>query len=333
MSMVLGASIIVPNMLPLYSQTVSANTQNTGILSAKDRGILYANSRTDFRDETIYFLITTRFYDGESNNNARTSEDKKANNPESDPSWRGDFAGLIEQLDYIKALGFTAIWITPVVQNNSGYDYHGYHASNFNAVDYRYESNGVDYQTLIDAVHAKGMKIIQDVVFNHTSNFGEEGLNELGGSVGVLKAMGALNMGLTEDELQPLVSSWRESNPAIINLWWDVDKAVKDCIKQRSKTETHDIKFEYKSGFLFIHLLSGRKLAYVKPAIGENRFGGESVTYEGVGATKKWERLESSGPKFVENIVQAMARDILCFSMSNLRQFDIVGSVHNEGHL
>ncbi|GIC31634.1 hypothetical protein SUT328_16520 [Streptococcus parasuis] len=181
MSMVLGASTIVPNMLPLYSQTVSANTQNTGILSAKDRGILYANSRTDFRDETIYFLITTRFYDGDSSNNARTSEDKKANNPETDPSWRGDFAGLIEQLDYIKALGFTAIWITPVVQNNSGYDYHGYHASNFNAVDYRYESNGVDYQTLIDAVHAKGMKIIQDVVFNHTSNFGEEGLNELGG--------------------------------------------------------------------------------------------------------------------------------------------------------
>ena len=190
MSMVLGVSIIVPNMLPLYSQTVSANTQNTGILSAKDRVILYANSRTDFRDETIYFLITTRFYDGDSSNNARTSEDKKANNPESDPSWRGDFAGLIEQLDYIKALGFTAIWITPVVQNNSGYDYHGYHASNFNAVDYRYESNGVDYQTLIDAVHAKGMKIIQDVVFNHTSNFGEEGLNELGGSVGALKASG-----------------------------------------------------------------------------------------------------------------------------------------------
>ncbi|WP_213360128.1 DNA polymerase [Enterococcus gallinarum] len=151
-----------------------------------------------------------------------------------------------------------------------------------------------------------------------------------GGSVGALKAMGALNMGLTEDELQPLVNSWRDSNPAITRLWWDVDRAVKDCIKQRSKTETHGIKFEYKSGFLFIHLLSGRKLAYVKPAMGENRFGGKSVTYEGVGATKKWERLESYGPKFVENIVQAMARDILCFAMSNLRQFDIVGSVHDE---
>lgn len=151
-----------------------------------------------------------------------------------------------------------------------------------------------------------------------------------GGSVGALKAMGALNMGLTEDELQPLVTSWRNSNPAITKLWWNVDHAVKDCIKQRSKTENHGIKFEYKSGFLFIHLLSGRKLAYVKPQIGENRFGGESVTYEGIGATKKWERLESYGPKFVENIVQAMARDILCFAMNNLRQYDIVGSVHDE---
>lgn len=151
-----------------------------------------------------------------------------------------------------------------------------------------------------------------------------------GGAVGALKAMGALNMGLTEEELQPLVTSWRDSNPAITKLWWDVDRAVKDCIKLRGKTESHGIKFEYKSGFLFVHLLSGRKLAYVKPQIGENRFGGESVTYEGVGATKKWERLESYGPKFVENIVQAMARDILCFAMDNLRQYAIVGSVHDE---
>lgn len=151
-----------------------------------------------------------------------------------------------------------------------------------------------------------------------------------GGSVGALKAMGALNMGLTEEELQPLVTSWRDSNPAITKLWWDVDRAVKDCVKHRVKTETHGIKFEYNSGFLFIHLLSGRKLAYVKPQIGENRFGGEAVTYEGVGATKKWERLESYGPKFVENIVQAMARDILCFAMDNLRQYAIVGSVHDE---
>lgn len=151
-----------------------------------------------------------------------------------------------------------------------------------------------------------------------------------GGSVGALKVMGALNMGLAEEELQPLVTSWRDSNPAITKLWWDVDHAVKNCVKQRGKTGTHGIKFEYNSGFLFIHLLSGRKLAYVKPQIGENRFGGEAVTYEGVGATKKWERVESYGPKFVENIVQAMARDILCFAMDNLRQYAIVGSVHDE---
>ena len=150
------------------------------ILSNEDRGVIYANSRTDFRDETIYFLITTRFYDGDSSNNARTSEDdNKAHNPEDDPSWRGDFAGLIEKLDYIKALGFTAIWITPVVENDSGYDYHGYHAYNFSAVDTRYESNGITYQDLIDAVHAKGMKIIQDVVLNHTCNWGEENLLQI----------------------------------------------------------------------------------------------------------------------------------------------------------
>ena len=149
------------------------------MLSNEDRGVIYANSRTDFRDESIYFLITTRFYDGDSSNNTKTSEDKKAQNPDSDPSWRGDFKGLIDKLDYIKALGFTAIWITPVVENDSGYDYHGYHAYNFSAVDTRYESNGVTYQDLIDAVHAKGMKIIQDVVLNHTCNWGEENLLQL----------------------------------------------------------------------------------------------------------------------------------------------------------
>lgn len=151
-----------------------------------------------------------------------------------------------------------------------------------------------------------------------------------GGSVGALTAMGALDMGLNEDELQPLVTTWRNANPHITQFWWDVDKAVKDCIKMKSITKTHGIKFEYKSGFLFITLLSGRKLAYVKPQIGENRFGGESVTYEGVGATKKWERLESYGPKFVENIVQAIARDILCFAMQSLRDYAIVGHVHDE---
>ena len=151
-----------------------------------------------------------------------------------------------------------------------------------------------------------------------------------GGSIGALTAMGALDMGLTEDELQPLVTTWRNANPNITQFWWDVDKAVKDCIKQRTVTKTHGITFSYRSGMLFITLLSGRKLAYVKPQIGENRFGGESVTYEGVGTTKKWERLESYGPKFVENIVQGIARDILCFSMQNLRNDRIVGHVHDE---
>ncbi|MDD6489463.1 MAG: alpha-amylase family glycosyl hydrolase, partial [Clostridia bacterium] len=159
--------------------SASAATSNSSILSDNDRGVIFANSRTDFRDESIYFLITTRFYDGDPSNNARTSEDKKAQNPENDPSWRGDFKGLIDKLDYIKALGFTAIWITPVVQNDSGYDYHGYHAYDFSAVDYRYESNGVTYQDLIDAVHAKGMKIIQDVVLNHTCNWGEKNLLQI----------------------------------------------------------------------------------------------------------------------------------------------------------
>lgn len=151
-----------------------------------------------------------------------------------------------------------------------------------------------------------------------------------GGSIGALKAMGALEMGLTEDELQPLVDAWRSSNPMVTSLWWDVDRAVKICIKQRIETETHGIKFSWKSGFLFIELPSGRKLAYVKPRIGENRFGGESVTYEGVGNAKKWERLESYGPKFVENIIQGTARDILLFAMKTLRNCQIVAHIHDE---
>lgn len=151
-----------------------------------------------------------------------------------------------------------------------------------------------------------------------------------GGSVGALKAMGALEMGLEEDELQPLVDAWRNSNPMVTSLWWDVDRAVKTCVKERTNTETHGINFSYKSGFLFIELPSGRKLAYVKPRIGENKFGGESVTYEGVGATKKWERLESYGPKFVENIIQGIARDILVYAMKTLRYCEIVAHVHDE---
>ena len=151
-----------------------------------------------------------------------------------------------------------------------------------------------------------------------------------GGSVGALKSMGALEMGLAEEELQPLVSAWRDSNPSITEFWWAVDRAVKECIKKRVPTETHGIRFDYQSGMLFITLFSGRRLAYVKPRIGENQFGGESVTYMGVGGTKKWERLESYGPKFVENIVQAVSRDILCYAMRTLRNCSIVAHVHDE---
>ncbi len=151
-----------------------------------------------------------------------------------------------------------------------------------------------------------------------------------GGSVGALKSMGALDNGLQEEELQPLVSAWRQANPNIVQFWWDVDNAVKTTVRQRIKTEVRGIRFSYKSGMLFITLPSGRQLSYVKPRIGENRFGGESVTYEGIGTTKKWERIESYGPKFVENIVQAISRDLLCFAMRNLSFCQIVGHVHDE---
>ena len=151
-----------------------------------------------------------------------------------------------------------------------------------------------------------------------------------GGSVGALKAMGALEAGMTEEELQPLVDSWRAANPNIVRFWWEVDRAVKDCIRQRVPTETHGLRVDYRSAMLFITLPSGRQLAYVKPRIGENQFGGESVTYMGVGGTKKWERLESYGPKFVENIVQGTARDILCYAMQTLKNCAIVAHVHDE---
>lgn len=151
-----------------------------------------------------------------------------------------------------------------------------------------------------------------------------------GGSVGALKAMGALDMGLKEEDLQPLVNAWRTSNPNIVRFWWDVDNAVKTAIKQKATTETHGISFIYQSAMLFIKLPSGRKLAYVKPKIGTNQYGGEAVTYEGIGATKKWERIESYGPKFVENIVQAISRDILSFAMHTLSHYLICGHVHDE---
>ncbi|HEN3144457.1 TPA: DNA polymerase [Streptococcus agalactiae] len=151
-----------------------------------------------------------------------------------------------------------------------------------------------------------------------------------GGAVGALKAMGAIDMGLEEQELQPLVDSWRQANPNIVLFSWDVDRAVKTAVKEQVQTETHGIQFEVTKGMLFITLPSGRKLSYVKPKISENQFGGESVTYEGTGTAKRWERLESYGPKFVENIVQAISRDILAYSMRQLSEFKIVGHVHDE---
>lgn len=151
-----------------------------------------------------------------------------------------------------------------------------------------------------------------------------------GGSVGALKAMGAIEMGLAEEELQPLVSMWRESNPRIVQYWWKVDNAVKKAIKEHVTTEVGDVKFFWKSGMLFIELPSGRRLAYVKPKIGVNKFGGESVTYMGIDAQKKWSRIESYGPKFTENIVQAISRDILAYAMKTLRDYRLVGHVHDE---
>lgn len=151
-----------------------------------------------------------------------------------------------------------------------------------------------------------------------------------GGSVGALKAMGALDMGLDEDELPQLVDAWRQSNPRIVKFWWDVDKAAMEAVRYKHTNSTHGITFSYQSGMLFITLPSSRQLAYVKPRIGENKFGGSCITYEGVGGTKKWERLDSYGPKFVENIVQATARDLLCYAMQTLRYCSIVMHIHDE---
>ena len=151
-----------------------------------------------------------------------------------------------------------------------------------------------------------------------------------GGSVGALKAMGALEMGLSEDELPALVSAWRQSNPKIVQFWWAVDRAVMEAVNRKTTTKTHGIVFSARNGMLFITLPSGRSLAYVKPKIGTNKFGGDCITYEGVGGTKKWERLESYGPKFVENIVQATSRDILCYAMRTLRCCSIVMHIHDE---
>lgn len=151
-----------------------------------------------------------------------------------------------------------------------------------------------------------------------------------GGSVGAMKAMGAQGMGLSDDEIQQIVTDWRDASPNIVKLWWDVDRAVKKCIKEKTEANVKGLHIFCESGFLFIELPSGRRLAYVKPKIGENKFGGESVTYMGVGEQKKWERIESYGPKFVENIIQGIARDILLHAMMNLRDYRIVAHVHDE---
>lgn len=151
-----------------------------------------------------------------------------------------------------------------------------------------------------------------------------------GGSVGALKAMGAIEMGLTEDELPPLVDAWRQSNPNIVKFWWAVDHAVMEAVRYKHTTTNYGLTFSCRSGMLFITLPSGRKLAYVKPKVGTNKFGGECITYEGIGSTKKWERLDSYGSKFVENIVQATARDILCYAMRTLRHCSIVMHIHDE---
>ena len=151
-----------------------------------------------------------------------------------------------------------------------------------------------------------------------------------GGSVGALKAMGAIEMGLTEDELPSLVDAWRQANQQIVKFWWAVDHAVMEAVRYKHTTNSYGLTFSCRSGMLFITLPSGRNLAYVKPKVGTNKFGGECITYEGVGATKKWERLDSYGPKFVENIVQATARDILCCAMRTLRCCDIVMHIHDE---
>ena len=169
------------NMLFVVNGTQSAElTRNTGEWWYKnkkwydhDPGQITVWDRTDLREDSIYFVMTTRFYDGDSSNNVHCWDDGTANNPDSDPAWRGDFKGLIDKLDYLKALGFSAIWITPVVTNGGGYDYHGYHSMDMSTVDVRYESEGATYQDLIDAAHAKDMKIVQDVVWNHTGNWGD----------------------------------------------------------------------------------------------------------------------------------------------------------------
>ena len=176
-----------------------------------------------------------------------------------------------------------------------------------------------------------GVPVVKNGINGHLRQKGK--IAELalgyGGSVGALKAMGALDMGLSEDELQPLVNAWRSSNPHITQLWWDIDAAVKKAVMYKTSVQSHGFRIYYKSGMLFIDLPSGRRLVYVKPRMGTNQFGSDSVTYEGIN-TGKWTRIESYGPKFVENIVQAVSRDILAYAMKTLSHCFICGHVHDE---
>lgn len=151
-----------------------------------------------------------------------------------------------------------------------------------------------------------------------------------GGSVGAMKAMGADALGLSDAELKQIVTDWREASPHIVQLWWDVEAAAMKAVRQKTSAETHGIIFSYESGFLFVQLPGGRRLAYVKPRIGKNRFGGESITYWGVGTSKRWERLETYSGKLVENIIQGIARDLLFYSMKTLSDCFIVGHIHDE---
>ena len=193
-----------------------------------------------------------------------------------------------------------------------------------------FESGGDIY--CASASQMFGVPVEKHVVNGHLRQKGK--ISELaldyGGSVGALKAMGALDMGLTEDELHPLVTAWRSANPNIVRFWLDVDRAVMRAVREHINSEVRGIRFSWQSGMLFIILPSGRKLTYIKPRIGMNQFGSDCVTYEGVGSTKQWERLESYGPKFVENITQATSRDILCYAMKTLRCCNIVAHIHDE---
>ena len=216
--------------------------------------------------------------------------------------------------------------------------------SDFSAIEARVLSYLAGEQWRMDVFHdgrdiycESASRMFNCVVEKHgqNSHLRQKGkISELalgyGGSVGALRAMGALDMGLTEDELQPLVTMWRGANPRIVQYWWDVDNAVKTAIKKKVPSKVGCVGFEARNGMLFITLPSGRRLSYVKPQIGVNRFGGESVTYMGVDGTKHWSRIESYGPKFCENITQAISRDILCHAMRTLSYCRIVGHVHDE---